>query len=343
MPSVFPKHLLAACISVLFFFSFFVSSPLALAKTTIKPGGLWITPDNNFTAVQKWPLLLSAHAYPTNPGDPKIAYVNFTAYWSGLTSSQWPVLATVKPTPGTDVFSYTWDLTYKGAVIPAGAFQVSFDVYDVQGNKNLAPNGVHNGTATVPSYDPGSYAGKNGGAYVDLANSTFPEPNDVAHANYCGPAASRVLIANWTNNIPSLDTMASEEKTNQGKTGTYIQDMVGPINQAIGQNYYNWHQAGSQQAFSNMIGQDILEKHHPLITGILTIYGQAVLNGWDYSGFSVTHIITIYGFDFTSPNAGYIEYYETAGTVAGTNATGPNSIDYNTFWTLVSQNDIQLS
>lgn len=118
--------------------------------------------------------------------------------------------------------------------------------------------------------------------------------------------------------------------------------MVGPINQAIGQTYYSWHQSDIQANFSNFVGHDILDNHHPLITGLLTIYGQAVLNGWNYSGFSVPHIITIYGFDFTSPNVGYIQYYETAGTVSGTNATGANTIDYNTFWTLVQQNDIHL-
>lgn len=119
--------------------------------TPIKPGGRWITPSNNFSVTQGQTLQLSAHAYPTNNGDPAIAYVEFTAYWSGANSSQWPVLVKVNPTAGTDVFSYTWDLTYQGNPIPSGSIQVSFNVYDVAGNKNLAPNGIHDGTVTNPT------------------------------------------------------------------------------------------------------------------------------------------------------------------------------------------------
>ena len=46
------------------------------------------------------------------------------------------------------------------------------------------------------------------------------------------------MISNWTNNIPSLDTLAAQEKTNQGHTGTYLNNMVTPINNAIGTNFY---------------------------------------------------------------------------------------------------------
>ncbi len=114
--------------------------------TPIKPGGMWITPSNNFTITQGQTLQLSAHAYPTNKEkDPAIAYVQFTASWNGQSSGPWPVLARVSPTAGTDVFSYTWDLTYQDNPIPSGSLRISFDVYDVQGNYRLAPNGVHDG------------------------------------------------------------------------------------------------------------------------------------------------------------------------------------------------------
>jgi Caspase domain. len=122
------------------------ASPIVMpSKAGIIPGGIWITPDNNFTVTRGETLELSAHAYPTNNGDPAIAYVQFTGYWSGWNASHWPVLARVHPTAGTDVFTFTWNLTYQGKPIPSGAVKVSFDVYDVAGDKNLAPNGIHAG------------------------------------------------------------------------------------------------------------------------------------------------------------------------------------------------------
>jgi streptogramin lyase len=185
------------------------------------------------------------------------------------------------------------------------------------------------------SYDPGSYAGKSGNVSV----GSYNEPNDYQHRNYCGPGASQVLISAWTSNVPDIQTLATEEQTNPN-SGTLMKNMVSPINNAIGQSYYSIYHASSQADFSNMIGRDILDNHHPLITGIVTIYHNNQLNGWTISA---NHIITIYGFDFSSPTAGYIYYYDTSGTVAGTTATGPNRIDYNVFWSLVQQLNIQLA
>lgn len=219
---------------------------------------------------------------------------------------------------------------------PPGTYTIQVNVTD---QNNSQDQSTGQGQFTVSSqsfnYDPGNYGGKSG--FVSV--SSYNEPNNYKHRNYCGPAASRVLISAWTNNVPTLSTLATEEKTS-AKNGTLMSNMVRPINNAIGQKYYSIQYAGSQGAFSNMIGNDILGNNHPLITGILTIYGSNHLNGWSIKA---KHIITIYGFDFTSPSVGYIYYYETGGTVAGTTATGSNSIDYNTFWTLVQQNNVQLA
>jgi len=185
-------------------------------------------------------------------------------------------------------------------------------------------------------YSAGRYTGKS--AMVSVGR--YDEPNSLSYVNYCGPAASRVLISNWTSNVPSLDTLAAEEKTNQGHTGTYLDDMVTPINNAIGTNFYkNGGAASDQSDFSNRLGKVIYDDHRPLITGIMTGIGNIHLNGWSSA---VTHIIAIYGFDFSSPTQGKIYYMETAGTVAGTTATGPQVMDYQSFWTLVAANNIQL-
>ncbi len=201
-----------------------------------------------------------------------------------------------------------------------------------------------NWTATItigaPSptwlYDAGHYAGKSGFVSIDTSGK-YNEPNNKKYVNYCGPAASQELISAWSSKIPNLEKLANEENTNRKISGTLMTDMVVPINNAIGQTYYTTSTAGSQGAFSDMIGRDILDNHHPLITGIQTRDEQGhQLNGWDR--ISAPHIITIYGFDFTSPSVGYIYYYETAGVTAGTTATGQNHMDYATFWTLVQFN-----
>jgi len=220
---------------------------------------------------------------------------------------------------------------------PAGSYTLTVTVT----YNGVSSSGKSQFTVATRIYGVGNYGGK----FVILSNidtsGRYNEPPDLAHVNYCGPAASQELISAWTSNVPGLETLATEEKTNQGKTGTYMSDMVVPINNAIGRNYYSVHHASSQGDFSNMIGGDILNNHHPLITGINTKGNGYTLKGWDHSA---NHIITIYGFDFRSPSVGYIYYYETASKLAGeTEGPGPKSQDYKEFYSLVTLLPVQLS
>jgi Leucine-rich repeat (LRR) protein len=122
---------------------------------TIQPGGVWINPDNGATVTNS--LHFEARAYPSNTGDPPIDHVNFTAWWPALgpENDPWYVVNTVYvPTYG-DVYEYNWDL----AGVPAGEIKISFDVFDVDGNKNLAPNGIrtinYNPTTVIVAFpDP---------------------------------------------------------------------------------------------------------------------------------------------------------------------------------------------
>ncbi len=104
------------------------------------PGGTWISPQNGATIGDTFEL--AAFAYPTQPGDPAIQYVNFTVGWSGY----WQIAHTVHPKAGPlpRLFKCSVMLNdlFSELPAPSSTIQVSFDVYDEQGNKNLAPHGT---------------------------------------------------------------------------------------------------------------------------------------------------------------------------------------------------------
>jgi hypothetical protein len=187
----------------------------------------------------------------------------------------------------------------------------------------------------TPDGNPGSYGGLAGTASV----LPYGEPNSSNYRNYCGPGSSQILISNWTSNVPSIDTLAWQEKTNPN-TGTYLTNMVYPINADGGTGGFYINQvAGSQGTFSNWIGADIYAYHHPLITAIETRGNGYTLNGWTLTA---PHIVTVYGFNFVTPGAGYVRYMESSSAAAGTSAQGPNTYSYDPFWSLVTLNNGQI-
>lgn len=126
-----------------------MSSVPHASRGAVVPGGLWISPPSQFTAYTST-LDFSAHAYPTNPGDPAIDHVNFTFTAS---SNPWAIACSVgAPTAGTtDVYGCAWQIP---ARVPNGPVTISFDVYDSAGNANLAPNGERQGTIQRPATSP---------------------------------------------------------------------------------------------------------------------------------------------------------------------------------------------
>jgi len=98
----------------------------------LSPGGTWISPADGMTAAGT--LHFAAHAYPSN-GGPAIDHVNFTAQPPG---GNWFVVCQVSQPSHDDVYECDGDMSN----IAAGNVQISFDVYDRAGNKNLAPNGT---------------------------------------------------------------------------------------------------------------------------------------------------------------------------------------------------------
>ena len=106
--------------------------------TAIKPGGAWISPGGK-TIGDVIPF--AAYAYPTHSGDPEIDHVNFTIYWQGVDPRKWIIACVARRPIRNDMFACNANLRKLGA--PAGQIRISFDVYDRQGNVNLAPNGEH--------------------------------------------------------------------------------------------------------------------------------------------------------------------------------------------------------
>jgi hypothetical protein len=146
---------------------------------------MWVYPGNGFTFFQGNTYTITVLGYQTRPTDPAIGHVNITGYWNNT----WHTICSVQnnqPALGDDYYCST-NFRLNGQYPPAGAIKLSFDVYDVTGNKNLAPNGVHTGTfstttAPVAYYpSPSSPPGTNGQidpviqTYIDCVTDVFFE------------------------------------------------------------------------------------------------------------------------------------------------------------------------
>jgi hypothetical protein len=320
-----------------------ISTALLLtAAVALVPGLLTASPPARAdSVVPAAPSNLTATAVDTT--SIKLTWTNNAANQSGVVISRDGVESV--DIQGATVSSYTWSGLSPGTQY---YFYVASKIYGTPGD----PTGYGNTqsawvgpayatTLSSWSYQAGSYTGKSGMVSV----GTYIEPHGAKYFNYCGPGASQVLISGWTKRVPSIDTLAAQEHTDR-YSGTLASNMPTPINNAIGQNYYSDQGAASTQGIlSNRIGYDILHGH-PLITGIMTGAGTISLNDWgkyNKKNGPVAHIITIYGFDFTSPSQGIIYYMETSSTDAGPIANGPMKIDYQSFWALVQANNVQIA
>ena len=126
-----------------------LSKYFTTAHVTIRPGGSWISPMNGQMIHDV--IHFAAFAYPTNPGDPTIDHVNFTVWWQGVDPRTW-IIACAPHIPATKDI-YKCDVSLARLHAPAGQIKISFDVYDQNGDSNLAPNGEH-----IITYSPSSLA-----------------------------------------------------------------------------------------------------------------------------------------------------------------------------------------
>lgn len=123
------------------------------------PGGMWVGPGPwDANGLVQDPIQdvvhFAAEAYPTNQGDPPIAFVNFTLGWPAPNPNNWIIACTVHSPSGTGpdgrpLYSCDVPLSTVNPQPPAGQLRISFDVYDQQyqngdtDHYTLAPNGEH--------------------------------------------------------------------------------------------------------------------------------------------------------------------------------------------------------
>jgi probable HAF family extracellular repeat protein len=140
----FSQSCTGGCDSRIQIATFTVTLSSGFGPSPVKPGGLWIGPNDGDTFTNS--VHFAAHAYPTNPGDPPIKEVDFTALYNG----SWAKVCQLFSPTHADVYECDWH--FAGA--PAGPIQVSFDVYDTAGNQNPAPNGIHTIIYAPPGTPP---------------------------------------------------------------------------------------------------------------------------------------------------------------------------------------------
>ena len=109
----------------------------ACCAPKIVPGGMWKRAE-----IAGDTLRLAATAYPTHDREPAIQRVAFTLWWPeyGPRGGPWEIGCTDYKANSAGEYTCDLDLTTTGA--PHGEITVSFDVYDVDKNYNLAPHGA---------------------------------------------------------------------------------------------------------------------------------------------------------------------------------------------------------
>lgn len=180
-----------------------------------------------------------------------------------------------------------------------------------------------------------------GSNYVSVG--TWLEPWGTAYVNYCGPGASQVALDARldASQVPSIDTLASEEYTNQGKVGTLNRDIKPVLNRRLNTTWYIEGASSYQSVLESRIRTDI-DYGYAMITALYT----GGMSGWGTR--NVRHIVAVYGYNMPNSFTMYVYYTETASATAGYKDgygnRGPyrQSVTSSKFWTFVQNNDSQV-
>lgn len=171
----------------------------------------------------------------------------------------------------------------------------------------------------------------------------FHEPGDWAHRNYCGAGATQVLLSAWLPAVPDIETVARRAHLNPavGQTGA---DTVVAINSFLdpvvgtaleGSWYQGGHitsradvQARIRGSLTSPEANRLFGHGAPVMVQVMT----RTLPGW--GGWNATHMITIYGFDFSrgDPAVDRVMYAETPSPLAGYRGPDFQSVSVQALW-----------
>jgi hypothetical protein len=137
----------------------------------------------------------------------------------------------------------------------------------------------------------------------------YPEPNDYAHRNYCGPGATRVALSVRipADQMPSIDTVGTEENIDPN-WGVYMTAVGATLNQHLGTSWYEVNGASDVNHFITRVSTDF-NANYALVTGLTT----SGLPGW--GTYNTNHIVTVNGMYMGDAYPTY--YVDTASSYAG--------------------------
>jgi len=136
----------------------------------------------------------------------------------------------------------------------------------------------------------------------------YREPNDYAHRNYCGPSSTQVAIRARTSNVPGLETVAVGEYLDPNY-GVWINNITNYINGYLGTSWYVTGVANDSTQLGDWAQTDI-DTGYAMITGAYT----DGMPGWVVSA---DHIVTVYGYNYSTPTKKKIYYVDTGSEYSG--------------------------
>ena len=163
----------------------------------------------------------------------------------------------------------------------------------------------------------------------------FREPEDSDYVNYCGPSSTQIALRARTTDIPELDEIAKCEQINP-RWGVYMTSVTDCLNQYLDSDYYWTDIAESKDELASWLKTDV-DQGYALVTGVFTTY----MRGWN--GYSISHIITLYGYDYSNQvfSNKMVYYTDTASKLAGYSGPYFNIVTLNDLWNFVSWNNVQ--
>ncbi len=163
----------------------------------------------------------------------------------------------------------------------------------------------------------------------------FREPEDSDYVNYCGPSSTQIALRARTADIPELNEIAECEQINP-RWGVYMTSVTDCLNQYLDSDFYWTDIAESKDELASWLKTDI-DQGFALVTGVFT----TSMRGWN--GYSVSHIITLYGYDYSYQvfSDKMVYYVDTASKLAGYSGPYFNIVTLDAIWSFVSWNNVQ--